>query len=176
MTEERVTDWVAQIERLLPAVMRGLFTPPAEQSPLWNLPVPQLRAMHLLRRHGDLTMRVIAGHLGVAMSTATQVADRLEARGLVRRLDDPTDRRVVRLSLTDSGTLELAHLAEERRAGAEAAMMHLTESERAVVLSGLQLLEEAVRESAPLTLGRQPAWHLMTETAPPQEVERLGDD
>ncbi len=175
MTEERVTDWVGQIERLLPAVMRGLFTPPAEQSPLWDLPVPQLRALHLLRRHGDLAMRVIAGHLGVAMSTATQVADRLEALGLVQRLDDPSDRRVVRLSLTESGGLELAHLAQQRRAGAEAAMLHLTDKEREVVLSGLRLLEGAVRESVPVSTGRRPAWHLMAETAPHQEVEKLGE-
>lgn len=36
-------------------------------------------------------------------SNMTQLVDRLEAEGLVRRVDDPSDRRVVRAALTAAG-------------------------------------------------------------------------
>ena len=38
-------------------------------------------------------------------SNVTQLVDRLEADGLVRRIDDPDDRRVTRASLTSKGRL-----------------------------------------------------------------------
>jgi len=48
MTEERPADWIADVARLLPCMMRALFAPPAAQSPLWDLPPPQMRALFLL--------------------------------------------------------------------------------------------------------------------------------
>lgn len=36
-------------------------------------------------------------------SNITQLVDRLEADGLVRRVDDPSDRRIVRAALTSAG-------------------------------------------------------------------------
>jgi DNA-binding MarR family transcriptional regulator len=46
-------------------------------------------------------------------SNVTQLMDRLEADGLVRRVDDPDDRRTVRAAVTDLG-------AEREAAGAAA--------------------------------------------------------
>ena len=50
----------------------------------------------------------------------TQLIDRLEADGLVRRVDDPADRRSVKASITDegrdrqsAGAHEIAQLHEE---------------------------------------------------------------
>src|SRR5712692_7932984 len=50
MTEERPTDLIAEVARLLPCTMRWLFAPVAEQSPLWELPPPQMRALFMLRQ------------------------------------------------------------------------------------------------------------------------------
>lgn len=58
----------------------------------------------LLRMPADgLTMREFASGLGISHGSATALADRLVARGLVDREADPTDRRVVRLVPTVLG-------------------------------------------------------------------------
>jgi DNA-binding MarR family transcriptional regulator len=54
-------------------------------------------------RHQSVTMRELAKELGVGESAATAVVDRLVRQGLVVRCDDPTDRRVVRLTLSTTG-------------------------------------------------------------------------
>ena len=59
-----------------------------------------------------LTLGELAEKLSCVRSNITQLVDRLEADGLVRRVDDPADRRSVRAELTPLGR-------EKQRAGAE---------------------------------------------------------
>jgi DNA-binding MarR family transcriptional regulator len=168
MVEEQVSDCVEQVARVMPCLMRRLFAPPAEQSPLWDLPLPQMRTLHLLRRRRDLTMREVAEGLKVAVSTATQLADRLAGLGLVERLDDAADRRVVRLALTEKGHAALDDLHQQRSERIAAAMSQLTPEEQETVLTGLRLLDQAARQGAPEPCGRHPLWEVVTATLQPE--------
>jgi DNA-binding MarR family transcriptional regulator len=61
-------------------------------------------ALSELARAGEpLTLSQLAARLSCVRSNMTQLVDRLEADGLVRRVDDPTDRRSVKAELTDAG-------------------------------------------------------------------------
>jgi DNA-binding MarR family transcriptional regulator len=64
----------------------------------------------LLQIDDSMTMRELAARLGGHASNATGITDRLAARGLVERRDDPADRRVKRLSLTAAGAEARARL------------------------------------------------------------------
>lgn len=76
-----------------------------------------------LAKHGVLTQLAEAGEplplselaerLSCVRSNMTQLMDRLEAEGLVERVDDPSDRRIVRAALTPLG-------AERQAEGAKA--------------------------------------------------------
>ncbi|MDE2687204.1 MAG: MarR family transcriptional regulator [Chloroflexota bacterium] len=68
-----------------------------------GLTIPQLRTLMLLEEQGPMRMGAISSHLGRALSATTSVVDRLAEKGLVGRLADPDDRRVVLCDLTDSG-------------------------------------------------------------------------
>lgn len=72
----------------------------------------------------------LADHLGIAPRSATEVADALEAAGLVERSPDPTDRRAVLLSLTDTGRHTVAEVRDRRRSAAEEAMAALEPTDR----------------------------------------------
>nr|WP_282916618.1 MarR family transcriptional regulator [Streptomyces varsoviensis] len=56
-----------------------------------------------LRHRGSPDRRRLADRLGCDASTATSMIDRLEKRGLVRRVPHPTDRRVKVVQLTEEG-------------------------------------------------------------------------
>jgi len=60
-----------------------------------------------------LTLSQLAARLSCVRSNMTQLVDRLESDGLVKRLDDPADRRSVRAELTTLGK-------ERQRAGEKA--------------------------------------------------------
>ena len=55
-----------------------------------------------------LALSELAARLSCVRSNMTQLVDRLESEGLVRRVDDPSDRRSVLAAVT--------HLGEERQA------------------------------------------------------------
>ena len=57
----------------------------------------------LVRTGEPLALSELASRLACVRSNMTQLVDRLEADGLVRRVADPTDRRSVKAQITDEG-------------------------------------------------------------------------
>jgi DNA-binding MarR family transcriptional regulator len=72
-------------------------------SPL-GLSLAKLNVLGILVDSGaPLTLGELAQRLACVRSNVTQLVDRLEADGLVRRDPDPADRRSIRAVVTDSG-------------------------------------------------------------------------
>ncbi|MGE5072423.1 MAG: MarR family winged helix-turn-helix transcriptional regulator [Anaerolineae bacterium] len=57
----------------------------------------------LMQRETPPTMSELSAELGIPMSSATRLADWLVRAKVVERSNDPHDRRVVRLQITDHG-------------------------------------------------------------------------
>lgn len=68
-----------------------------------GLTFPQVRAMAFLKLRGPAALRDVADYQGLTPSAISQVIDALVDRGLVRRREDPDDRRRVLLDLTPAG-------------------------------------------------------------------------
>ena len=68
-----------------------------------DLAPAQARALHELDLDRPMSMRELAERLKSDPSNLTGLIDRLEARGLVERRPDPTDRRIKGLALTPAG-------------------------------------------------------------------------
>lgn len=81
-------------------------------------------------------MADLAERLEVVPRAVTSLVDGLEAVGRVRRVPDPTNRRVIRIELTDIGRATLRALRDARRAAAEDVLAPLTAEQREV-LAGL---------------------------------------
>lgn len=82
----------------------------------------------------------LAEHLGIAPRSATEVADALEAAGLLTRSPDPTDRRAVLLALTDEGLHTVSRVRERRRAAGDDALATLSAEDRAELRRMLEAL------------------------------------
>ncbi|MFE8948474.1 MarR family winged helix-turn-helix transcriptional regulator [Streptomyces sp. NPDC002076] len=78
-------------------------------------------------------MADLADRLEVVPRAVTTLVDGLEASGKVRRVPDPTNRRVTRIALTDEGRTTLRELRGARRSAAEEILAPLTEKERQVL-------------------------------------------
>ena len=115
-----------------------------------------VQASALLRIDGSISMRELATRLGGHASNATGIADRLAARGLVERREDPDDRRVKRVDLTPEGAatrhrltacMESARTPFARLSPAQRRQLH------ELLLAALEPdtdLEEAQRQAARL--------------------------
>jgi len=61
------------------------------------------RAIHFIKREGEVMPSNLAKYLEIKKSSATSLIDSLEVEGLVYRKDDPSDRRKTLLGLTEKG-------------------------------------------------------------------------
>jgi DNA-binding MarR family transcriptional regulator len=69
-----------------------------------GISMAQLNIMYTLQRNGEMTMSRLADVLGVSLSSATGLVDRIEERGYIERTRVPEDRRVVLVHVTEAGT------------------------------------------------------------------------
>ncbi len=106
----------------------------------FDLTLSQLDAMKNLGE--SCSQRELAQRLHFDASNVTDIVDRLEARGLVERTIDPSDRRVRRLVLTAEG--EAVHQKIFDRAIAEAPINSLTRSEQKELRDLLAKIAEPV--------------------------------
>ncbi len=67
-----------------------------------NLTIGQLKILQALI-DGPLIMTTVARAAGVTRGAATGMVDRMVARGLVHRFEDPSNRRVVMVRMTPEG-------------------------------------------------------------------------
>lgn len=92
---------ITRIIEVAPSVRRVFeVRPSAEERRTWmSLTAHQLEALSALSG-GGLTMGELCERLDIAESAGTALSDRLVSRGMAVREADPSDRRVVRLSLS----------------------------------------------------------------------------
>ena len=67
----------------------------------------ELDLVALLSSSGPTSVKSLVADLGLPRSTMTAIVDRLEARGLIKRLPNPQDRRSVILEATPSASQAL---------------------------------------------------------------------
>jgi DNA-binding MarR family transcriptional regulator len=106
----------------------------------------QVRAIRVLDAHGaepgGVRSKELAEHLRIAPRSATEVVDALEAKGLVSRSTDPTDRRATLVALTDRGRELSEEVRRLRGAESEKLFRQLSAGDRADLARILRKLSE----------------------------------
>jgi len=102
-----------------------------------------LHLMTLLESFGPLPMGRVAEMLGSGLPTATGLVTRMQERGLVERVHDTDDRRVVLVGLTAEGAADLQQIQVERARRMALALDHLSDVERTGLLASIRALRAA---------------------------------
>jgi DNA-binding MarR family transcriptional regulator len=101
----------------------------------------QSRLLRTLAVYGSPPrMADLAERLEVVPRAVTTLVDGLEASGKVRRVPDPTNRRVTRIELTDEGRTTLRELRAARRSAADEILAPLTAEQRELLRGLLDTL------------------------------------
>jgi DNA-binding MarR family transcriptional regulator len=75
----------------------------------------QVNGLISLKNNPNSTMGDFSESLGLSLSSATQLAERLSGLGYLKRAEDNKDRRMVLLSLTKKGALSLEKIHQSMR-------------------------------------------------------------
>ena len=136
------TDKEALVEKMGDLVQQMYAQCRSESTEGWTeleLTMPQLHTMALLSQ-GVQRMGVIAWRLNSSQSAATSMIDRLVDKGLVERVPDKDDRRVVACQLTEPGREEMERLWRVNRMRISLIADHLTIEELSRVVEAMELL------------------------------------
>jgi DNA-binding MarR family transcriptional regulator len=108
----------------------------------WDVTPAQLRALRVLSRHGPLRLSGLSDHLHIAARSTTEVVDALESRGLVRRQNDPGDRRATLVRLTEHGESVLGAIRAARGSETERFFSRLSHTDQAHLARILRKLRD----------------------------------
>lgn len=124
-------------------VLRALVFRGDAHSPLIELPISQLRCLHIVGEQEGQKMVELAHRMEIKLPALSQIVDRLVKRGMVERHADPQDRRVVRLGLTPQAREFVTEAHQARQARMDATLRNLSSESLEEVIQGLQLLAQA---------------------------------
>lgn len=88
-----------EISKLLKSIIKNSRRQVFDQISAYGITVPQLMLLREVYHSPDISVRELSEKLGLAKSTVSGIVDRLERQGVVRRVRDDEDRRVVKIKL-----------------------------------------------------------------------------
>ncbi len=95
---------------LLKRVMMSIVYQADKRLSAHDLTTAQLSPLFRLRQQGQLTVAELARGAQIDAGAMTRLLDRLEKKGLCRRVRSTEDRRVVQVELTPEGEAAMAHV------------------------------------------------------------------
>lgn len=99
----------------------------------------EFAVLELLYHKGDVPLQQIGGKILLASGSITYVVDKLEQKGMLKRIACPKDRRVTYAQITDIGKNFMDEIFPEHARQIDTLMSSLDESEK---VNAIQLLKK----------------------------------
>jgi DNA-binding MarR family transcriptional regulator len=108
----------------------------------YNLSIPEWKLLGQLAEHGTLKLAKLAELLGVEAPLVTSLVDSLEMKGLVKRTNDPQDKRAKLLEATKKSLTILEDIEPKMKAKIRLLLHGTTEEEISTYLKVLKVIVE----------------------------------
>jgi len=115
-----------------------------------GLTLPQMSTLFHLHHGSSCGVSDVGELLGVTNAAASQMVDRLVQYELIERSEDPVDRRVKQLKLTEKGRGIVQESIEARRRWMEKLTKALTHDEQISIITALTILTNAAHDLEPI--------------------------
>ncbi|NIM93553.1 MAG: MarR family transcriptional regulator [Anaerolineales bacterium] len=109
-----------------------------------GLSMSHLGALFHIHHKGSSGVTELGDQLGVTSAASSQMLERLVQQDLILRTEDPDDRRVKQIILTDEGNRVVEEGIRAREAWLDDLAMTLSEDEREIIQEALEILIDKV--------------------------------
>jgi DNA-binding MarR family transcriptional regulator len=127
-----------QMLEVVPLIMRRIRHEMRQRTIPW-LSIAQFRALSFIARHPDVSLKIVAKHLGLTAPSTSKLINKLVIDNIIER-KVATDRRRVCLSLTKSGVKALAIARSETRQQLANNLKSLSKDELITLSEALRIL------------------------------------
>ena len=111
-----------------------------------GLSMPQFSILMQLHYRGHCGISDVSQRFEITPAAASQLVEKLVQSGLIERAEDPTDRRVKQLQLSEKGKALIEKGISERYRWAEKLGDGLAEKDRQKIVEALTILTEETRK------------------------------
>jgi DNA-binding MarR family transcriptional regulator len=108
----------------------------------------ELALLRTLATEGPMITKALGARFKVPVSTMTGLVDRMEEKGLLRRITGRRDRRSIELELTPAGTLALRQHSRNIEAIAEGMLQALSARDQEALIAILRRVRERLEGEA----------------------------
>jgi MarR family transcriptional regulator, organic hydroperoxide resistance regulator len=139
--EELITEVMELFKKLEQHRMHYQFEP-------WrklDVPLAQLKSLFLIHIKRSINVRHLAQYLDVTPGNVTSIVDRLVGQGLVTRSENPEDRRIVLLELTDKGRETINKIHETGMSHMKRILGRMNGEDLSALIRGISAFIEAAR-------------------------------
>ena len=98
-----LSEFAKKLDEMMILIMQKMTAQLTDEFYKLKVTMPQVMVMGFLTRKGESNMTDLANSLNVTTAAVTGVIDRLSRDGYVKRVNDPEDRRIVKVKLTKKG-------------------------------------------------------------------------
>jgi DNA-binding MarR family transcriptional regulator len=130
--------YTEQFDRLYGRLWRALFKADVE-----DLSQHERQLLHHVGDERGIPLGVVARHLGIPKSSASEQVKSLERRGFLTRRRDPEDERRLSIVLTDTGAARVSGDSVLDLVRLAAALKKISAEDRKALLAGLERLAAA---------------------------------
>jgi len=109
-----------------------------------------LGTLFLLNHREKVGVTDLSDHLGVSSAAASQMLERLVEEGLIQRTEDPNDRRMKNITLTEKGCAVLEESIDARMLWIEELAEKFSAEEEEQIASAMRLMIDKTREMEPI--------------------------
>ena len=132
--------FIAAMHRWIAVFMRRSMRDFMRYSRESGLSMSQLVALLHIHHQGGSGVGELGDEMGVSSAAASQMLERLAQQGLILRSEDPHDRRVKQIVLSDKGFKALQDGIRARQGWLEDLGEEFSEDEKAQVITALEIL------------------------------------
>ena len=100
--------------QLIPRLTREIFKKETKGVDFGDVTFSQMVVLGLLKEKGALMMKEIAKNLSVTTSAATGLVGRMVNAGLLKRIYNPDDRRIISVDMTKKGGMAIERIVKKR--------------------------------------------------------------
>jgi DNA-binding MarR family transcriptional regulator len=111
-----------------------------------GLSMSMIGTLFHLHRNQGVGVTDLGDHLGVTSAAASQMLERLVQQGLIRRTEDPDDRRVKQIELTQEGLHILKEGIRAQQRWLKDLADRLSDGEKDQISSAMKLMIEKVKQ------------------------------
>ncbi len=111
-----------------------------------GLSMSHIGALFHIHREGKCGVTELGNHLDVTSEAASQMLERLVQQELILRTEDPKDRRVKKIVLTDKGNRVLEEGIRARQSWLDDLTETLSDGEKETIMAALNILIDKTRD------------------------------